>query len=474
MRAVLYAAALAATRSASAEPPVVSVVEPRPEPIELPPTPHDATETSGAPRPGEESGRIDAGEPGDSTARRIARGVFYVPKVVVLIAMLPIRGAFYLEDRLQLAALYDHMFFYRHHTIGVLPTATWETGFGGTIGARLFVLDAFGRGEHVIAQATTGGADRVGLLASIDSGDRFGRLRLEVAGNFDRRPNDPFYGIGNSGDLLATGSGIDALTDPAAVATHFRYQEARAAALADITVVPRLHVVARGAFVQLEYSQGETGPPIEDVYQPSSLVGFDENERHLYGELELGWDGRRRESPWDSQSLNSAGTLVRAFAGFSHRLDEHDDFWHYGGEVQHYLRLGYGPRVVIARFHGEAVTGNLDQIPITELPLLGGSAFLRGYPYARFRDRIALAGSLQYMWSVMAYASAFVFTDFGRVYRSWDDLTPAGLHVGYGAGIELYGRRSFLVDLTVASSSDGGIAVTAEFTPVLDARPRWR
>jgi hypothetical protein len=218
----------------------------------------------------------------------------------------------------------------------------------------------------------------------------------------------------------------------------------------------------------------ENEPSIQDVYEPSSLVGFGTTTRHLYGELELAWDGRRRDSPWDAPSVASGGTLVRAFGGFSHRLDEHDDFWHYGGELQHYLRLGYGPRVLVTRFHGEAVTGNLDQVPITELPLLGGSAFLRGYPYARFRDRIALVGSLQYMWSLMSYASAFVFTDFGRVFRAWSDLTVEDLHVGYGIGLELYGRRSFLVDLSVASSSDGGIAVTAEFSPVLDARTRWR
>src|SRR5262249_43272486 len=145
---------------------------------------------------------------------------------------------------------------------------------------------------------------------------------------------------------------------------------------------------------------------------------------------------------------------------------------HYGVEAQHFFRFGMGPRVLIARFHGEAVTGDLDQIPITELPMLGGNAFLRGYPYARFRDRIGAIGSLQYMWALTTGVSAFVFSDFGRVWRSWDDMTLDNLHAGFGIGLEAYTRDSFLFDGWLGTSTDGGVVVTASFTPVLDARPR--
>jgi outer membrane protein assembly factor BamA len=130
--------------------------------------------------------------------------------------------------------------------------------------------------------------------------------------------------------------------------------------------------------------------------------------------------------------------------------------------------------VLVARLHGEGVTGSVDEVPITELPYLGGGTFLRGYSYARFRDRIAAVGTLQYMWSIMPYASAFLFTDVGRVYRDWNDVTLSGLHMGFGVGLSVYFKDTFLADLTLGSSLDGGIAATAEFSPVLDARPRFR
>jgi outer membrane translocation and assembly module TamA len=130
--------------------------------------------------------------------------------------------------------------------------------------------------------------------------------------------------------------------------------------------------------------------------------------------------------------------------------------------------------VLIARLHGEAVSAPRDEVPLTELPMLGGDAFLRGYPYARFRDRLAAVGSLQYMWNVSQYAEAYVFGDVGRVYEGYNQLTLSGLRAGFGVGLEFHSEQSFLVDATIASSIDGGIVLLAAFSPVLDARPRWR
>jgi outer membrane protein assembly factor BamA len=228
------------------------------------------------------------------------------------------------------------------------------------------------------------------------------------------------------------------------------------------------------AYTELKFTHSDTGLSSEEVYNPETLVGFDETTRHLYPEVELAWDTRRRKSPWEPVTVNSRGSLILAFAGFVHQFDVGGDFVHYGFELQHYWRLGLGPRVLIGRIHGEAVTGDLGQIPMSELPYLGGGDFLRGYPYGRFRDRVATVGSLEYMWSLAAWGSAFVFTDVGRVYGGWNQFTLDDLHVGYGLGLEFYSSDSFYADFAIASSSNGGIALTAEFTPMLNARTRWR
>lgn len=483
MRRFAAAALVVCTSTARADPPIASSEQPRPrEPGEREPAPVEqtpepvASDTTRAPLPGDESGRIDEGEPGDSVGREIARGALAIPKYLFMIISWPVGEGIYVEDRYQLSDWYYRLFYWDHRTISIVPTATYETGYGLTVGARFADTDTFGRHERLVLQATAGTTYRLGLLASIDTGDRLGRVRLEGSGNFDRRPAEPFYGIGNSGNTLVTPlpQMINPLLEDTALATHFRYQEARVGGLADITLTRQVHLAARGAVTELEYSHSTTDPSIEQGYEPDAVIGFGTTTKHIYGELELRYDGRERSSPWEPPSVNSAGTLAVAYGGYSHRLDELTGFWHYGAELQHYFRLGQGPRVLVARARTEAVSGSLSQIPITELPMLGGGSLLRGYPYARFRDTVSALGSVQYMWSLFTFGSAFVFADVGRVYNGWESFTLDGMHVGYGVGLELYSTDAFLVDFSIASSSDGGISWLAEFSPMLDTRPRWR
>ncbi|HTR52370.1 MAG TPA: BamA/TamA family outer membrane protein [Kofleriaceae bacterium] len=466
---------------ATANPPMVSSREPAhrvpAEPVPVPEQPEpDASTARGAPRPGSESGRIEEEEPTESVGRQIGRVALYVPRFLFELATLPVTGTFYAVDRYQLEDRYYRLFYNRERNAGIVPTATYTTGYGLTVGALAFHDDTFGDAEHSELEATTGFEYRVGLRAAIDTGVRFDPVKLGISGNFDRRPAEPFYGIGNNGDTVsATGhEDINPLVNPTAIGTYYRYQEARAAATADWSMFYNMHLLALGSITQLEYTASNTGPSIQDVYDPMTLNGFDTKTDHVYGQLELAWDTRHPASRWEPMTVHGVGSLVLGYGGISHQLDSDIDFWHYGVELQHYIHLGLGPRVLVARFHGEAVTGNLDEIPISELPMLGGAQYLRGYSYARFRDRMAGMASLQYMWSLTANSTAYLFTDAGRVWRGWDDLSVDEMHAGFGLGLMMYGGSSFLVDLAVASSTDGGIAFTAEFTPVLDERQRWR
>jgi len=483
MKQLALVAVLASATIASADPPIASSQQPaRPPPEEPPPVPQapetTVQDTSGAPLPGQESGRTDP-EPGRTTGQKVARAALFVPKWLFAILMAPFDAALYLEGKYQLTDLYYRSFYYRERTISIVPTADYATGYGLSIGAQFTDTNTFGRDERLVLRATTGFHYRIGLLGSIDTGDRLGPLRLEVSGNWDRRPSEPFYGIGNEGHLqpFEEGQMIDALTNPTAVQTFFRYQEARGNLLADIKLFRHLDLDATGSLTELKYTHGtHKFPSIDDVYDPDTIVGFDETVKHLYGELALVWDDRSSDSLWEPANVHGRGTLAVAYAGLVNQFGDVNlsDFWHYGGELQHYFRIGFGPRVIVARYHLEGVTGPLDNIPITELPMLGSPTFLRGYTYARFRDQIAMSASLQYMWSLTAQTHAYVFTDVGRVYPSWDDFTLNDLHAGFGIGLEVYVAPDFIADVSIGSSTDGGVALQAEFTPILDQRTRWR
>jgi hypothetical protein len=468
---------VASTEGTQPPPGDVTTTAPAP-PAPAPPHEPTAGDVAGAPAPGLESGRTDAGDPGDSPFRVIARGALFVPKLAVEAAFAPLQGAVWAEDKYQLEDLYYRIFFNADRTIGIYPTATYESGFGASIGARFVHRDLFGEHEHLALQATTGAATgepyREAFLASLRSGNRLGRLQLSLEGNFDRRPADPFYGIGNGNLVTAPAMPIDPRVDDTAVDTKHRYQEARVALASDVRVAGDLHVLALGALTDLQLSRSTTGMAIDGVYDPAGLVGFMGGVRHAYGELEVRWDSRHRFSEWEPRDVHAAGSLAAAFVGRVDRLDGGADFWRYGFELQHYWRIAKGPRLLITRFHGEAVSGSRDEVPFVELPMLGGGSFLRGYTFERFRDRVAALGTVEYEWDVSHFIDAYLFTDVGRVYASPSELSLHGLRAGYGIGVELHSEAYFLVDLSLASSIDGGVFATVSLNPVLDARPRWR
>jgi outer membrane translocation and assembly module TamA len=207
------------------------------------------------------------------------------------------------------------------------------------------------------------------------------------------------------------------------------------------------------------------------MYDPSVLAGWT-GTRNLYGEVELRWDSRRFPVHQDDHATYDRGWLVAAFAGRVHQLEAGQDYWRYGSELQRHWRLGAGPRVLAARLHVEAVTGELADVAFTELPELGGKALLRGYPRDRFRDRIATVTSLEYQWDLNGRLMASVFADVGRVFPAWRDIEPTSLRMGYGMSLQIHSNKRFLASLQLASSIDGGVFIDFAFDPVFDVQPR--
>lgn len=432
-----------------------------------------AADVANQPRPGGESGRTDMPE-GDSTVRQAGRAALFVPRLVLDAAMAPINGAVWMQDRYKLDELYYKIFFNDARTIGLYPTATYATGFGLTGGLRFVDRDLFGAHEWMALQAMTGYISgetyRESFLAGANTGHRLGRIELGGEATFDRRPNDPFYGIGNT-DLGAPGVPH---MDPraAAVSTYYRYQEARAASYVDARVVGAFHARFTGAVVDHAMSRSTSGPAIDGVYDPGALAGWN-GFTNLYGELELRID-ERYTLPWEAPGIKSNGWLAAASLGRVHDLDAGVDFWHGTAELQDFIHLAKGPKLLALRLRGEAVSGSAMTVPIYQLPMLGGGDFLRGYDFERFRDQVSALGSAEYIWDLSHWFAAALFVDAGRVYDSLSAVGVDHLRVGYGAAIEVSKDDMFLFEGSVASSIDGGLFFSLSFNPVFDARPRWR
>ena len=200
---------------------------------------------------------------------------------------------------------------------------------------------------------------------------------------------------------------------------------------------------------------------------PDTLTGFD-GARSLYSELELRWDDRGGASRWEPPSILSLGGVTGLYVGRHHRLDGGTDYWRVGFDVQQLIRISSGPKVLLLRAHGEGVSKGVEDVPFFELPSLGGSRFLRGYPRDRFRDRVAFVGSAEYQWDLLRTFSAGLFVDVGRVYRTVHHLELDDLRLGYGAELHWFGEKSLWLRAAVASSIDGGLEVFLSFDPVTD------
>ncbi|HEX5064158.1 MAG TPA: BamA/TamA family outer membrane protein, partial [Kofleriaceae bacterium] len=267
---------------------------------------------------------------------------------------------------------------------------------------------------------------------------------------FERRPKDLYFGIGNNGDT------------PEA---RYREQLARGAATLDMKRTDAFHVRVAGAFTNLDFDDSKEGPPIQMLYPPSMLTGFT-GTRNLYAELELRYDTRRI-----TNTLEQMGVLADAFGGRIYQLEAGSDYWRYGGEAIHFQPLGIG-RTLATRLHFESVSGSYNDVAFNQLPELGGKMLLRGYAVDRFRDRVAIASSVEYMWDISSFVLASLFVDAGRVYPALDELTFDDMRLGYGASLQLVDRRRFLAGVSVASSIDGGVFLNLVLDPIYEPEAR--
>jgi len=113
-----------------------------------------------------------------------------VPRVAVNVVLAPVRTVVWAEERYQLEDLYYRTFFNRDRTIGLYPTATYETDFGFTGGARFVARDVLGAHEQLSLEATTAAISGVhyrdDVHGSLSTGRRLGdHLSLELAFNLD-------------------------------------------------------------------------------------------------------------------------------------------------------------------------------------------------------------------------------------------------------------------------------------------------
>ncbi|MBA2541105.1 MAG: hypothetical protein H0V17_15805 [Deltaproteobacteria bacterium] len=436
---------------------------------EVPPT---ADDVRGAPVPGDESGRADRVDTGDGAGRYVGRALLWIPRLPFMIAMAPLRGLLYVQARYSAVSGLLSLFVTDDLRFAVFPTAFIATGFGLNVGAGAFAKDLLGLDDKISLRVGIGGETRWRASAKIVIKPHR-RLSATVAGLYERRDAEPFYGYGN-GDIPTPGMLIDPLTSDAAQATRFGVKVVRVVPRLKVQLPAHVSVTATAAVVSKSFDGVDhpIDPSIETVFMTDRVPGFNDGVTFVYPELELAWDTRRQKERWDGHGLNTTGSLVLGFAGYEHDLDGRPGFLRAGFDLQQLIRLSRGPRVLQLRTYGEMVTGARDEVPFSELPRLGGENMLRGYPIDRFRDRVAIVAQATYRWAVASWLVPALFVDAGRVYSGLDEVSLKDPRVGFGFALEVYSRSGLALRSEIASSIDGGVFLYLSLNPAFDARAR--
>lgn len=188
--------------------------------------------------------------------------------------------------------------------------------------------------------------------------------------------------------------------------------------------------------------------PTQTVYDTKRIVGFDEGVRTLELSATLLLDTR------DTQGRTSSGSYLDAFLGGVPPLGKYK-YVHYGFDAATFVDLYRQTRVLVLRFGVEAVEGERDDIPFTDLPRLGGPTRLRGYRLDRFRDEKAALATVEYQYPIHKNISGALFVDAGRVAYNYPGLIqPRQWRAGVGAGLRLHATDKVMFSFDVAYGDD--------------------
>lgn len=507
--AVLLAASAAAAPAAGASPSPAAAPEPAAAPApasgsEAGAQPVEAAtisapEASPLPRADQASG-IAIDEP-----TRVGEHLLWVPRVLLFVprwafwtVAQPFRLTAWAYERYSLRARLKGALFNVDNTYGVYPVASYSSDFGITGGLRFVHYDLFGGGEDLKLRINFGGRFQQAYGFSLDSGERFGdHVNLSLEARYERRPSERFFGIGNLDRSDPPPLGVLADPSEAAIRTRFREELVRVMATAKLPIVrtrdSSLSAYLSSALMLRSFSSdydldddgddddGERDDDDDDlgtIYDVSRLAGFTEGVDNVYVEAELVYDSRRQTTRWQSRVLDATGWYAAAHLGRGVGVDgDPSAFTRYGGELARFVDLYRGSRVLALRVFLEAAAASGDgpagrKLSFIDLPRLGGSEYLRGYPDGRFRDRVVALGTAEYTWDLGNMLAAYTFVDVGRPAPSLSALDFDGLRVGFGGGVQLHTQDSFITRLQLAGSGEGDFYFELVLSPAFGRRER--
>jgi hypothetical protein len=390
-------------------------------------------------RPDQAHGHRIAPDDQDDAGRMILRGVFFIPRVATFIVFAPIRGLLWVVERYEIPEHLIDFFYNDDRTFGVFPTVFVESGFGVGAGARLVARDLLAKDTRLKLSGGYGGQFRQVYKAELETGQLIADwFELGLEGRYEERPKDYHFGIG-----------ADSPDD------EVRVQRTRGQAVAFARFKPAdiFRITLSGVYTHWRIGESDEDPGAD-------LSAFDPRTDLAYQELFVELDTRKPANQFIFDATPSSGIYLGAAVGLTEIIsDPSTRYWRWSADGEWLIDLLHGNRTLALGAYVESVTGTLDEVPLVELPRLGGPSLLRGYERDRFHDRAATVVSAEYRFPIAQHALGYVFVDGGRVFRTLEDFSFNNWRLGFGGGFDLHSRESELLRLQLAGSKDGDFHV---------------
>lgn len=387
----------------------------------------------------------DYGRPHDTTAGDAA---LWVPRVLFFpfylvtnyVIRAPIGALVKTAERDQWAnELYEVFTFGPRHQVGIFPSFLVDFGLLPSVGFNGYVKYAGAENNTVNFHLGFWGPEWWNAIVS-DRYDWTHRDHFTLRGQFIRRQDNPFYGMGPTSDhndrarygtnvfdarlgyqrdlgafsLLTTSAGVTALS----------FHEGRC---------------CRDVSVGEAISRGRFAPP----------PGWGEDYVAFTPKAELRLDSRPpRPNPGTGVHLEA-----RAEPGFAPALGsaEAKAWIRYAGSVGVVVDLTGKQRnlgIAVDTILSDPLQG---QIPFTEQASLGGDVLMRGYLRGRLVGRSALVGTLSYTWPVSAFFDGSLQVATGNVFGAhYDGFDAKLLRMSYGIGARGNKARGSNMEVLVA------------------------
>jgi outer membrane protein assembly factor BamA len=261
-------------------------------------------------------------------------------------------------------------------------------------------------------------------------------LRFDIETGYFSRARDDFFGVGNE-SLRGNESQLRTVTREASAGFSQKL---------DNDWSWGLHGVYRSVGV----TEPMFGTSAQSRFNADSVPGlFGATLRSAV--FSFGRDNREREN----YRFQGGSDQFEVSFNESARGDQFR-YWRYMFDSEHFFALTNDGRKMIA-FRGLVETNvptSGHDVPFFDMPFLGSQGTMRGFENFRFRDRSALALTLEYRYRIWRLMDAGLFVDEGQVAPQLGDMGWSRFHTGYGARIFLWAKSNLPISFDYGRSNE--------------------